>query len=199
MRPGTGRSVEIDVLGEKLRVSAASFLQANALLWDVLAQTVRDQCLAPGLEVPPKRFIELYAGTGFLTLPLARLGVSGVAIESERPAVADLERNLASGGLADRVEVIAGLVERRCDFRRQFSEADLLLADPPRAGLQPKVRDAIAAHGPRRFVYVSCDPATLARDLRMLTGSGYELKSVRALDLFPQTPHVEAVATLERG
>ncbi len=191
-------SVTLEVLGERLRASPESFIQGNALLWDALAAEVRSRCTASSGESTPDRFIELYAGIGFLTLPLARWGLSGVVIESGRSALADLGANLSSSGLAKQVEVIRGRVEARGDLARLFAAADVLLMDPPRVGLEPRVRDAIASAGPARLVYVSCDPATLARDLRVFRDAGYELKSVRALDLFPQTPHVEVVATLER-
>ena len=191
-------SVTLEVLGERLRASPESFIQGNALLWDALAAEVRSQCTASSGESTPDRFIELYAGIGFLTLPLARWGLSGVVIESGRSALADLGANLSSSGLAKQVEVIRGRVEARGDLARLFAAADVLLMDPPRVGLEPTVRDAIASAGPARLVYVSCDPATLARDLRVFRAAGYKLKSVRALDLFPQTPHVEVVATLER-
>ncbi len=191
-------SVTLEVLGERLRASSESFIQANALLWDALAEEVRSQCTAISAESTPDRFIELYAGIGFLTLPLARRGLSGVVIESDRSALADLGANLSSSGFAKRVEVIRGRVEARGDLARLFAAADVLLADPPRIGLDAIVRDAIASAGPARLVYVSCDPATLARDLRVFRDAGYELKSVRALDLFPQTPHVEVVTRLER-
>ena len=212
-RPGHGRghkvrgernarvvrgSVTLDVLGERLRVSSGSFMQGNALLWDALAEEVRSQCTARLGEKTPERFIELYAGVGFLTLPLARRGLSGVAIESNRSALADLGANLSSSELSKQVEVIRGRVEARGDLERLFAAADVLLADPPRIGLEATVRDAIASAGPARLVYVSCDPATLARDLRVFAKAGYRLESVRVLDLFPQTPHVEVVVRLER-
>jgi 23S rRNA (uracil1939-C5)-methyltransferase len=192
------RSVTLEVLGERLRASSESFIQGNALLWDALAEEVRSQCTARRGESTPERFIELYAGIGFLTLPLARRGLSGVAIESNRSALADLGANLSSSGLEKQVEVIRGRVEARGDLAKLFATAEVLLTDPPRVGLDAKVRDAIASSGPARLVYVSCDPATLARDLRVFAEAGYALKSVRALDLFPQTPHVEVVARLER-
>jgi 23S rRNA (uracil1939-C5)-methyltransferase len=194
-------SVTLEVLGERLRASSGSFIQGNALLWDVLAEEVRSQCTAErgdGGESPPEHFIELYAGIGFLTLPLARRGLTGVVIESDRSALADLGANLASGGLAKQVEVLRGRVEARGDLAKLFAAADVLLTDPPRVGLESTVRDAIASAGPPRLVYVSCDPATLARDLKAFVDAGYELESLRALDLFPQTPHVEVVARLER-
>jgi 23S rRNA (uracil1939-C5)-methyltransferase len=191
-------SVTLEVLGERLRAGSGSFIQGNALLWDALAGEVRSQCTVSEGVSSPERFIELYAGVGFLTLPLARRGLSGVAIESDRSALADLAANLSASGLAKQVEIIRGRVETRGDLAKLFKGADVLLVDPPRVGLEAKVRDAIASAGPTRLVYVSCDPATLARDLRVFSNAGYELCSVRALDLFPQTPHVEVVARFER-
>lgn len=192
------QSVTLDVLGERLQASAESFIQGNALLWDALAQEVCSQCTADGEAGRPTRFVELYAGIGFLTLPLARRGLAGIAIESSKPALADLVFNLEASGLAKQVEVIEGRVETRRDLTKRLSAADILLVDPPRIGLETAVRDAIASAGPDRLVYVSCDPATLARDLRVLSAVRYRLISVRALDLFPQTPHVEVVVRLER-
>jgi 23S rRNA (uracil1939-C5)-methyltransferase len=191
--------VTLDVLGEQLRASSESFIQANALLWNALAEEVRAQCTLRDGESVPERFIELYAGVGFLTLPLARHGLSGVAIESDRSALTDLAANLSANGLAKQVEIVRGRVEARGDLAERFAVADVLLTDPPRVGLEEGIRAAIASAGPKRIVYVSCDPATLARDLRALADAGYVLASVRALDLFPQTPHVEVVARLERN
>ena len=191
-------SVTLEVLGERLRAGSGSFIQGNALLWDALAEEVRSQCTVSDGESSPERFVELYAGVGFLTLPLARRGLSGVAIESDRSALADLAANLSASGLAKQVEIVRGRVETRGDLAKLFKRADVLLVDPPRVGVEATVRDAIASAGPTRLVYVSCDPATLARDLRVFSNAGYELCSVRALDLFPQTPHVEVVARFER-
>jgi 23S rRNA (uracil1939-C5)-methyltransferase len=193
--------VELHVLGETLQASRESFVQGNALLWEALAEEVRLQALAViGSESrAPAAFVELYAGIGFLTLPLARSGLSGVAIESSRPALRDLAANLERADLADRVEIVAGRVERRGDLAARFGRADVGVVDPPRCGLEETVRQAIARAGPGRIVYVSCDPATLARDLRFLVEEGgYRMASLRAFDLFPQTPHVELVTRLER-
>ncbi len=201
--------VTIDVLGEKLRASSTSFMQGNALLWDSLAEEVCRQCFAESEKtaapkssdnqaVSKKRFVELYAGIGFLTLPIARRGFEGVAIESDRSALSDLAFNLERAGLTKTVEIVRGRVESRRDLKKRLSKADLLIVDPPRVGLESTVRQAIAADGPSRVVYVSCDPATLARDLRVLAAGGYRLSAVCAMDLFPQTAHVEVVARLDR-
>lgn len=204
------RRIEFEVLGETLRARPGSFIQGNALLWESLARKVRDLVQSASgrdgsasakddasLNSAP-RFIELFAGIGFLTLPMARAGLSGVAFESSKAAVADLEENLRSSNLADRVEAVAGRVESRRDWAARFRDADVLVMDPPRVGLAEPMRKAIAEHGPLRCVYVSCDPGTLARDLRELVAAGYRLDHVEAFDLFPQTPHVEAVVSLSR-
>jgi tRNA/tmRNA/rRNA uracil-C5-methylase (TrmA/RlmC/RlmD family) len=197
------QQVELSVLGERLRASATSFVQAHEGLRESLAaRVVSEACLALGDAAEahaPTRFADLYAGIGFFTLPLARRGLAGMALESDRAALADLRANLEGAGLADRVEVLGGRVERRKDLAKRLARADVLIVDPPRTGLDRPVREAIAQAAPRRIVYVSCDPATLARDLRFLVETGgYRLSDLRAFDLFPQTPHVETVVRLER-
>lgn len=196
--------VGLEVLGARLRVGGPGFVQGNALLWDRFAAEVRDRCLGgPGSgasagAVSPRRFVELYAGIGFLTLPLARAGLGGLAVESDRQAATDLAFNLEQAGLAGSVRALAERVEGERVIAGWLEGADLLLVDPPRIGLDTPVREAIAHHGPPVLVYVSCDPATLARDLARLVAGGYRLASVVAFDLFPQTPHVEAIVRLER-
>lgn len=193
------RAVSIEACGETLRVSAESFVQGNALLWDALASAVLEACTTALEASEGKRFVELYAGIGFFTLPLARRFARGLALESDHSGLADLTYNLRRAGLAEKVEVLAGRVETRGDLGARLEGADLLLVDPPRVGLEARVLEAIAAFGPPRVVYVSCDPGTLARDLRALAAAGYEIASLRAFDLFPQTPHVETIVRLERA
>ena len=191
-------TIVLEVLGERLRVGGPGFVQGNALLWDALAREVRDRCLLPIAGRAPRRFVELYAGIGFFTLPLARTGLTGIAVESDPQAVADLVANLALARLSDSVDAITATVERRRELSDWLAGADLLLVDPPRIGLDGRVREAIGKAGPPVVVYVSCDPATLARDLKVLAAHAYRLVSVLAFDLFPQTPHVETVVRLER-
>ncbi|MBW2425631.1 MAG: class I SAM-dependent RNA methyltransferase [Deltaproteobacteria bacterium] len=200
-RPRASEQVKLEVLGETLQASRGSFVQGNALLWDALAGEVRRAALEPlpGSQASPRRFVEIHAGIGFLTLPIARQGLEGVAIESSHAALRDLSANLARADLADRVRVLGGRVERRKDLTNLLGGADLLLLDPPRVGLDVPLREAVGSAGPARIVYVSCDPATLARDLRPWIREGaYRVESLCAFDLFPQTPHVETVASLAR-
>ena len=196
---GGGESINLEVLGETLRVSSGSFMQGNALLWDALAEEVCRLATPPADSKKPKRFVELYAGIGFLTIPLARRGYSGIAIESDRSAVSDLTFNLAQNGLTKDVKVVRGRAESRRDLAKNFRGANLLVVDPPRIGLDKSLRDLIASDGPAGLIYVSCDPATLARDLKGLVAAGYVLTSIRAFDLFPQTPHIETISHLARS
>jgi 23S rRNA (uracil1939-C5)-methyltransferase len=174
-------------------------MQGNALLWDALAEEVCRLATPPADSKKPKRFVELYAGIGFLTIPLARRGYSGIAIESDRSAVSDLTFNLAQNGLTKDVKVVRGRAESRRDLAKHLRAADLLVVDPPRVGLDKSVRDLIASDGPAGLIYVSCDPATLARDLKEIVAGGYELTLIRAFDLFPQTPHIETISHLARS
>jgi len=189
-------AVQIDLLGESLRVSGRSFLQGNALLWEPLAEAVRTACIGAVQEVSAMRFVELYCGVGFFTIPLARRGATGVVLESDPDALRDLAGNLRHAELEDRVEVLSGRAEERRDLVDRLRRADVLLVDPPRAGLEARVRAAIGVARPPRVVYLSCNPATLARDLAELGSAGYQLSALQAFDLFPQTPHVETLAEL---
>lgn len=195
---GTPASVEVEVAGATLRVSGDSFVQGNLLLWEALVEAVLSACLGSGAG-PGTRFVELHAGVGFFTVPLARAGLFGAAVESAPSALSDLRENLSRAGLTQAVEVVAGRAETRRDLARRFAGADLALVDPPRTGLEKPVREALAEAGPSRLVYLSCDPGTLARDLADLTSAAFEVTAVRAFDLFPQTPHVETLVTLERN
>jgi len=197
-RGGDGAYVTLAVAGERLRASGASFVQGNGLLWTPLVEAVRAACLAGPGAPGSLRFAELYAGIGFFTLALARAGARGVALESDRSALADLRHNLSSAGLAQHVEVLAGRVETRGDLVARMSDVDVVLMDPPRAGLDARVRAGLLEAAPPRIVYLSCDPATLARDLAELVGDAYAIETIRAFDLFPQTPHVETLVRLDR-
>ncbi len=186
-------AVELRVGDASLRVSAGGFAQANALLRQPLADAV---CEAAGHG---ERLLELHAGAGFFTLGLARRFERTVAVESSPQAAADLEFNLARAGLS-HVRVLP-LTAREALARDDLRDPvpDVVVLDPPRTGLEPEGAEALARLGARRIVYVSCDPATLARDVGVCADRGYGLAALRGFDLFPQTAHVEAVAVMERG
>jgi 23S rRNA (uracil1939-C5)-methyltransferase len=137
--------------------------------------------------------LDLYCGVGLFGLALYDSVARVIGVEADRSAVADFEHN--ARGL-HHVELIEG--KAQAVLTGMKSPVDLLLLDPPRAGAGPKVTGEIARLGPRRIAYVSCDPATLARDARHLVAAGYQLECVQPIDLFPQTYHVESVALFVR-
>ena len=169
--------------------SPAVFFQANRpLLGDLVASATAGESGALA--------VDLYAGVGLFAIPLSRAFERVVAVEGFAQA-ADFARANASANGAENVEVLDEPVEAWLERSADEPGAiDLVLLDPPRAGLGEAPARRLAALAPSRIVYVSCDPTTLARDLRVLADGGYRLESVEAFDLFPQTFHVETVARL---
>jgi 23S rRNA (uracil1939-C5)-methyltransferase len=192
--------IEIEVGGALIGISPGGFAQGNPLLFEVLYSLVAE-ALSGG---PGEELLELYAGAGFFTVGLARQFKRVVAVESDRTATGDLERNLAGAGLGG-VEVRTSRVETVLSnlAKSRDSKPDAVLLDPPRTGLVRGAAKQLATLGAQRIVYLSCDPATLARDLRIICGDladerpRYQLSRLVGLDLFPQTPHVEALAVLD--
>ncbi|GKS57631.1 putative RNA methyltransferase [Nitrospira sp.] len=176
-----------------VRISDQSFLQSNwpvnRALSDLLIEWVAP---AAGLRV-----LELYAGVGTLGLPLAKRGAFVTFVEGNRVALADARR-AANGNHVGR-----------CRFRPVAAETflvtatpgeyDVVLVDPPRTGLRQEVLSGVLQLEAPRIVYVSCDPATLARDVARLASSGYRVTRVQAFDMFPQTSHLETVTELQRS
>lgn len=175
---------------ERMRLSAPSFFQVNTKGAEVLVDLVMGG-LSP---VEGEVAVDLYSGAGTFTLPLARRTSRVSAVESAGPAVRDLRRNLEGAGL-DNVDAVGG------DANREFpaGEADIIVVDPPRAGLAQEVVGKLSDQPARAIAYVSCDPATLARDLARFkeAGSFFPL-AITPVDLFPQTFHVECVTLLAR-
>jgi 23S rRNA (uracil1939-C5)-methyltransferase len=171
---------------QRLRVSHGSFFQVNRHLLPKLVERVTG-----GLD--GKVALDLYAGVGLFARALAEKFERVVAVESSHHAAADLAANVAD---APRVEPRATTVE---EFLQQSPEqCDAVVLDPPRTGLGRGVADALAELAPPRIIYLSCDPATLARDLQRLLPL-YRLVALELIDLFPQTFHIESLARLERA
>lgn len=184
---------EEKIAGGRMRVSAPSFFQVNTAGADRLVELV-----LAGLDPQEGEVAaDLYCGAGTFTLPLARACDEVVAIESYGPAVRDLKRNLEDSHLDDVVEAVGDDAARQLDV---LEDVDLVVVDPPRTGLDRSVVDALSESPARTVAYVSCDPATLARDLAAFAENG-ALHPVRVtpVDLFPQTFHVETVTVLERS
>lgn len=181
-----------EVVGEeRMRVSAPSFFQVNTKGAEKLVELVID-ALNPQ---PHEEAMDLYCGAGTFTLPLARRASFVSAVESYGPAVRDLRRNLETAGL-DNVDPIGG------DAGREFpdTDADVIVVDPPRAGLAADVVKRLSEQPARAIAYVSCDPATLGRDLARFRDAGTFVPArVTPVDLFSQTYHVETVTLLERA
>ena len=181
--------------GLSFQVSANSFFQTNAAQAERLFAVVEDACSLSGTET----VLDLYAGTGVISLLLARRCRWVYGIEVAAAAIADAVRNARTNGI-ENCTFLAGEVRHVLPtLMRDGVRAEVVVADPPRAGFHPKALHALVALGPGRLVYVSCNPATLARDLRALVGEGYRLEWVQPVDMFPQTPHIEAVARLRRA
>jgi 23S rRNA (uracil1939-C5)-methyltransferase len=186
--PGAPR-IELEAAGHRIAVSSGVFAQSNALL---LAELVARVGAAAGRG---RLAIELFAGAGLLTVGLAARFEHVVAVESHPAALRDLRENLARAGIAG-VEVVGERVERAAR-RLAGRRPDALVLDPPRRGVPRGTAAELVAIEPKRIVYLACDAATLARDLAELCARGFGLRALEAIDLFPQTPHVEALATLE--
>jgi 23S rRNA (uracil1939-C5)-methyltransferase len=169
-----------------LRVSGGSFFQVNRFLVEELAGIVTG---GRSGEIA----LDLYAGVGLFSVALAASFRHIVAVESSQGSAADLKYNSPRNVKAVRSTVDAYLVGQGLKVR-----PDYVVVDPPRAGLGDRVARAVAKLGAPRVTYVSCDPATLARDLIALTGEGYHVDGLHLVDLFPQTYHIESVVELVR-
>jgi 23S rRNA (uracil1939-C5)-methyltransferase len=172
------------VSGHNYQVSAGAFFQSNRHLIPTLAEIVT-KGRGGGIA------LDLYAGAGLFSLPLAAQFQSVVAVESSPASFRDLRRNLPPNAKAVRSTAEAYLQ----NFSKKL-RPDLIVVDPPRAGLGAKAARSIAECRAPRVIYVSCDPATLARDLAMLVAGGYRVEEAHLLDLFPQTYHLETVLHL---
>ena len=166
-------------------VRAGSFFQSNRHLTDGLIGLVTD-------GQSGRKVLDLYAGTGLFALPLARAFTKVVAVEAAPASYADLRTNAPENMECQR--------STTQDFleRPMKSAAELIVVDPPRAGLGDKVTASLVKSRAERIIYVSCDPATLARDLHILMIGGYTVQAIDLIDLFPQTFHIETVVHLGR-
>ncbi len=175
--------------GQEYRISASSFFQVNTLQAEELVRLVREYLAPTGSEV----LLDAYCGVGVFGLSLASEVGQLIGVEENPSAVADARFN---AGPADHAEFIEGRVEEILPSLR--APIDLAVLDPPRQGCASEVLAALAGLAPANIVYVSCDPATLARDTRQLAQVGYQLLEVQPVDMFPQTYHIESVALLRR-
>jgi 23S rRNA (uracil1939-C5)-methyltransferase len=179
-----------EIGGFRYRFNAAGFFQINhELLGSLIAYALKD-------TQSGNVALDLYCGVGLFTLPLAKKFKRVIGIEAVAAAVIDARRNVEEAQLANAEIECASVGDWLQRNARDFAPVDHILLDPPRAGAEGSAVEGIIALRPRRITYVSCDPATLARDLKILLAGGYHLADLAAFDMFPQTHHVETIAHL---
>lgn len=183
-------AIHEELRGRRFRVSPASFFQVNTAMAEKLVDLV-EQYLAPRAE---DLLLDAFGGVGTFGLLLASR-VARVIESEENPRALDDAR--ANGLEFTNIEFHKGRVEDV--LPRLNAHIDIVVVDPPRAGIAPRALEALIAKSPRALAYVSCDPATLARDARRLIDDGYRLVEVQPVDLFPQTFHIESVSWFERA
>ncbi len=190
-----GREVIYDRIGNvRFAISARSFYQVNPVQTEVLYGKALEYAALTGEEV----VIDAYCGIGTISLFLAEKAKHVYGVEVLAEAVADARRNAALNQMQN-VTFVAGEAETVIpEWAGQGLRADVIVVDPPRKGCGEPLLAAIEEMRPRRVVYVSCNPATLARDLKYLSEHGYVVAEVQPVDMFPQTVHVECVALLVR-
>lgn len=180
------------VLGKEFLVSPESFFQVNLPVAQEMVSHVLT--LIEGRE--NLSVLELYSGVGLFSRFLAPHAKSLTAIESSPSACFDFAGNLDE---FENISLYEGAVESFLpEILEQIKPVDLVVLDPPRSGLHAKARQALIDLNPREIIYISCDPSTLARDLKQLCAAGYSLHSLHAFDMFPQTAHVETMTVLRR-
>ncbi len=191
--PGSKEQLSNDVTrtvgGGHYAFSATGFFQVNPLLLPSLIE-------AATYDVDGKTALDLYCGVGLFTLPLARRFKQVIGVESHPSSATYARRNVARARLDNCSIVCASVGQWLKEHAKSSAPVDFILLDPPRIGVEKGVIAGMLDARPRQIAYVSCDPATLARDLRHLIEGGYAINSLKALDMFPQTHHIETVVRL---
>jgi 23S rRNA (uracil1939-C5)-methyltransferase len=182
-------------LGElEFLISPDAFFQTNTEMAERLYGTAVEFAGLRGTE----RVFDLYCGIGTIALALAARARAVVGVEIVEPAVADAIDNARRNEITNASFFAGDIRLAMRDLVEQAGKPDVCVIDPPRAGLSQKIVRRIVEAGPKRIVYVSCNPTTLAPNAAQLVEAGYALRRVRPVDMFPQTPHIECVALLER-
>jgi 23S rRNA (uracil1939-C5)-methyltransferase len=180
--------------GFKFNISPLSFFQVNPMQTEILYNKALEFVNLTGKET----VFDAYCGTGTITLFLSQKAKKVYGVEIIEPAIINAREN-AEVNNVDNVEFVVGKSEEIIpSLIRDGVKADVIVVDPPRKGCDAKLLRAIGETKPERVVYVSCDPSTLARDLKILEGLGYETVEVQPVDMFPQTSHIECVALIVR-
>jgi 23S rRNA (uracil1939-C5)-methyltransferase len=188
--PGNPIDLQLRVGRFRYHLSTESFFQVNRHLLASLIALLEAEVATMNRR---RTAADLYAGVGFFTLPLGGLFDRVTAVEGAGESHRLARRNAAG---KPNIEVIGASVE---EYVRRMKAVDLVFVDPPRAGMQKGVADAISGHAGERICYLSCDPVTFARDASRLTARGWSLRSLDLVDLFPNTHHIETFSSFERA
>lgn len=183
------------LLGIDFKISPLSFYQVNPQQTEKLYQTAIEQAKLDGSQT----VIDAYCGIGTISLAVAKHAKKVYGVEIVPAAIADAKQNAALNGI-DNAEFVVGKAEdQMAKWQAAGLKPDVLIVDPPRKGLAESLIEAAGQMGPKKIIYVSCNPATLVRDLQRLAAVGYQVtKPIQPVDQFPQTTHVESVTVLER-
>ena len=186
--------IEDTLCGLNFRLSARSFYQVN----HHQAQRLYEAAIQQAEITKEDTVLDLYCGVGTITLCMAKAAGKVIGVEVIPQAVEDARDNAGRNGIENAQFICADAGQAALELEAKGIRADVVVVDPPRKGLNSDAIEALARFSPRRIVYVSCDPATLARDVALLKERGYTLKNAMACDLFPRTRHVESIVCLCR-
>ena len=178
--------------GLHFRLSPHSFYQVNHAQTEKLYRLAAQAAALTGKET----LLDLYCGTGTIGLSMAHTAGAVIGVEVVEPAVRDAKKNAAANRIRNARFLCADAAQAAAQLAKEGTQVDVVVLDPPRKGCAPDLIDTVAGMAPERVVYVSCDPATLARDLKLFAARGYRTQWVQPVDLFPRTAHCENVASL---
>lgn len=191
-----GTPTILDTIGSlAFHISPRSFFQVNTEQANVLYAKALEYADLHGEEV----VIDAYCGTGTITLFLAQKAHKAYGIEIVRPAIEDAEKNARDNNRKNAEFIVGDATDVMPRLYKEGIRPSVIVVDPPRAGCTPVVLETFARMNPKKIVYVSCNPATLARDMKLLAEKGYQPKSVQPVDMFPHTSHVECCTELVRA
>ena len=188
-----GKPTIHDKIGDFIfNISARSFFQVNTVQAEILYKTALDFADLHGYET----IIDAYCGTGTISLFMAKKSKKIIGIEVVSSAIADAIKNSRENHIKNAEFIVGDAVKV---LPKIFEPVDVVIVDPPRAGCDKKVLETFSAMNPEKIIYVSCNPATLARDLKILEEFGYKTKKIRPVDMFPFTSHIESVAQIVKA
>jgi 23S rRNA (uracil1939-C5)-methyltransferase len=189
-------AIEEELLGLRFRIRPNAFLQTNTRMAEKLYELAIEAAALTGGET----VYDLYCGTGTIGLSMAKDALTVWGVEISEEAVACAIENADLNGIVNAAFFAGNVGQSIEELRERAGEPDVVVVDPPRAGLAGKALRRLGATGAGRIVYVSCNPTTLASDVKVLRDEyGYELRRTTPVDMFPHTPHVESVSLLERA